>query len=187
LLGFAWLTHAGEFDMLYVAPAAQRRGLALQMIRQLEETAAQAGVVALHAWASHVARPVFEQAGYAVLQPNTVTRDGETLENWLMAKGGWQEPASKERIMSPELVINLVQNALYILIIVSAPVLLVSLVVGLLVSVLQAATQINEMTLTFIPKLLAMFLVLVLAGPWMLNTLVEYTTRLFQSIPSVIG
>jgi flagellar biosynthetic protein FliQ len=93
----------------------------------------------------------------------------------------------KERIMSPELVINLVQNALYILIIVSAPVLLVSLVVGLLVSVLQAATQINEMTLTFIPKLLAMFLVLVLAGPWMLNTLVEYTTRLFQSIPSVIG
>ncbi|BBF84624.1 flagellar biosynthesis protein FliQ [Aquitalea magnusonii] len=89
--------------------------------------------------------------------------------------------------MSPELVINLVQNALYILIIVSAPVLLVSLVVGLLVSVLQAATQINEMTLTFIPKLLAMFLVLVLAGPWMLNTLVEYTTRLFQSIPTVIG
>ncbi|MBA4708502.1 flagellar biosynthetic protein FliQ [Aquitalea sp. FJL05] len=89
--------------------------------------------------------------------------------------------------MSPELVINIVQNALYILIIVSAPVLLVSLVVGLLVSVLQAATQINEMTLTFIPKLLAMFLVLVLAGPWMLNTLVEYTTRLFQSIPSVIG
>ena len=89
--------------------------------------------------------------------------------------------------MSPEMVINLVQNALYILIIVSAPVLLVSLVVGLLVSVLQAATQINEMTLTFIPKLLAMFLVLVLAGPWMLNTLVEYTTRLFQSIPSVIG
>jgi len=89
--------------------------------------------------------------------------------------------------MSPELVINIVQNALYVLIIVAAPVLLVSLVVGLLVSVLQAATQINEMTLTFIPKLLAMFLVLVLAGPWMLNTLVEYTVRLFQSIPSVIG
>ncbi|AAQ60792.1 flagellar biosynthesis protein FliQ [Chromobacterium violaceum] len=89
--------------------------------------------------------------------------------------------------MSPELVISIVQNALYILIIVSAPVLLTSLLVGLLVSVLQAATQINEMTLTFIPKLLAMFLVLVLAGPWMLNTLIEYTTRLFQSIPNVIG
>ncbi|OVE45648.1 flagellar biosynthetic protein FliQ [Chromobacterium violaceum] len=85
------------------------------------------------------------------------------------------------------MVISIVQNALYILIIVSAPVLLTSLLVGLLVSVLQAATQINEMTLTFIPKLLAMFLVLVLAGPWMLNTLIEYTTRLFQSIPNVIG
>lgn len=89
--------------------------------------------------------------------------------------------------MGPELVINIVQNALYVLIIVAAPILLVSLLVGLLVSVLQAATQINEMTLTFIPKLLAMFLVLVLAGPWMLNTLIEYTTRLFKSIPNVIG
>ncbi|WP_046157819.1 flagellar biosynthesis protein FliQ [Chromobacterium vaccinii] len=89
--------------------------------------------------------------------------------------------------MSPELIISIVQNALYILIIVSAPVLLTSLLVGLLISILQAATQINEMTLTFIPKLLAMFLVLVLAGPWMLNTLIEYTTRLFQSIPGVIG
>ncbi|AXK39790.1 flagellar biosynthesis protein FliQ [Crenobacter cavernae] len=89
--------------------------------------------------------------------------------------------------MSPEYVINLVQNALYILIIVSAPVLAVSLLVGLLVSILQAATQINEMTLTFIPKLLAMFLVLVLAGPWMLNTLVDYTVRLYQGIPGAIG
>ncbi|KIA79471.1 MULTISPECIES: flagellar biosynthesis protein FliQ [Chromobacterium] len=89
--------------------------------------------------------------------------------------------------MSPELVISIMQNALYILIIVSAPVLLTSLLVGLLISILQAATQINEMTLTFIPKLLAMFLVLVLAGPWMLNTLMEYITRLFQSIPNVIG
>ncbi|OWY39526.1 flagellar biosynthetic protein FliQ [Xenophilus sp. AP218F] len=89
--------------------------------------------------------------------------------------------------MSPELVISIIQNALYVLIIVAAPVLLVSLLVGLLVSILQAATQINEMTLTFIPKLLAMFLVLVLAGPWMLETMIEYTTRLFQSIPNVIG
>jgi flagellar biosynthetic protein FliQ len=89
--------------------------------------------------------------------------------------------------MSPELVINIVQNALYVLIIVAAPVLLVSLLVGLLVSVLQAATQINEMTLTFIPKLLALFVTLVLAGPWMINTLVDYTVRLFQSIPNAIG
>lgn len=89
--------------------------------------------------------------------------------------------------MGPELVINIVQNALYVLIIVAAPVLLVSLLVGLLVSVLQAATQINEMTLTFIPKLLALFVTLVLAGPWMINTLIDYTVRLYQSIPNAIG
>ena len=89
--------------------------------------------------------------------------------------------------MTPEMVINLVQNALFILIIVAAPMLLVALGVGLLVSVFQAATQINEMTLTFIPKLLAMFLVLVLAGPWMLRTLIEYTTRLLSSIPNMMG
>ncbi|MBV8047828.1 MAG: flagellar biosynthesis protein FliQ [Paludibacterium sp.] len=89
--------------------------------------------------------------------------------------------------MTPELVINIVQNALYVLILISAPVLLVSLVVGLFVSIMQAATQINEMTLTFIPKLLALFLTLVLAGPWMLNTLIDYTVRLFKSIPNVIG
>lgn len=89
--------------------------------------------------------------------------------------------------MSPEFIVNLVQNALFVLIIVTAPVLLTSLLVGLLVSILQAATQINEMTLTFIPKLLAMFLVMVLAGPWMLNTLVDYTVRLFQNIPHAIG
>ncbi|GGY11080.1 flagellar biosynthesis protein FliQ [Paludibacterium paludis] len=89
--------------------------------------------------------------------------------------------------MSPESVVNLMQGGMYMLIIVSAPVLLVSLLVGLLVSVLQAATQINEMTLTFIPKLLALFLTLVLAGPWMINTLIDYTTRLYHSIPSMIG
>lgn len=89
--------------------------------------------------------------------------------------------------MGPELVVNIIQGALYLLIIVSAPLLVTSLLVGLLVSILQAATQINEMTLTFIPKLLAMFLVLVLAGPWMLNTMVDYTVRLFQNIPHSIG
>lgn len=91
LLAFAWLTQAGELDMLYVAPWAQRRGLALQMIRHLESTAAAAGVTALHAWASHVAKPVLEEAGYVVVRPNCVERDGISLENWLMAKGGWQE------------------------------------------------------------------------------------------------
>ena len=89
--------------------------------------------------------------------------------------------------MTPELVINIVQNALFMLIVISAPILGISLVVGLLVSILQAATQINEMTLTFIPKLLAMFVVLLVAGPWMLNTLMDYTIRLFNSIPGVEG
>ncbi len=89
--------------------------------------------------------------------------------------------------MNAEWVITLVQNGMYILMLICAPVLGVSLLVGLLISVLQAATQINEMTLTFIPKLLALFITLVLAGPWMLNTLLDYTTRLFRSIPSVIG
>lgn len=89
--------------------------------------------------------------------------------------------------MSPEIVVNIVQNALYMLILVSAPVLLVSLTVGLFISVLQAATQLNEMTLTFIPKLLALFVTLVLAGPWMLETLTDYTVRLFKSIPNIIG
>ena len=89
--------------------------------------------------------------------------------------------------MTPEFVINLVQNALFMLIVVSAPIMAVALLVGLLVSVLQAATQINEMTLTFIPKLLAMFLVLVLAGPWMMTTLVEFLQRSLLSIPTAVG
>jgi putative acetyltransferase len=97
LLGFAWLAQTGEFDMLYVAPEAQHRGLGLQMIGRLEAIAAAAGVTALHAWVSHVARPVFEQAGYVMCRANTVTRDGVELENWLMAKGGWQEPVSTRR------------------------------------------------------------------------------------------
>ena len=89
--------------------------------------------------------------------------------------------------MTPELVINIVQNALFMLIVISAPILGISLVVGLLVSILQAVTQINELSLTFIPKLLAMFVVLLVAGPWMLNTLMDYTIRLFNSIPGVVG
>ncbi len=70
---------------------------------------------------------------------------------------------------------------------VSAPLLVTALVVGLAVSVLQAATQINEMTLSFIPKLLAMVAALVVAGPWMLATLTDYIQRTLTSIPNVIG
>jgi len=69
----------------------------------------------------------------------------------------------------------------------AAPMLVTSLVIGLFVSVLQAATQINEMTLSFIPKLLGTFLALVIAGPWMLTFFVDYLRRLFESIPGAIG
>ena len=70
---------------------------------------------------------------------------------------------------------------------VAAPMLLAALIVGLVISVLQAATQVNESTLSFIPKLVAAFLILLLAGPWMLQLLVDYIRRLFESIPQLIG
>ena len=89
--------------------------------------------------------------------------------------------------MTPDLVVNLVQQALQVGILVAAPMLLAVLVAGLIVSVFQAATQINEMTLPFVPKLLALFAAAVLAGPWMLGLMVDFTRRLFSSIPGVVG
>lgn len=89
--------------------------------------------------------------------------------------------------MTPESVITIGQQAVEITLLVSAPLLLSALAVGLLVSIFQAATQINEMTLSFIPKLLVMFIVLVVGGPWMLNLLMDYTRRLFISIPGLVG
>ena len=82
-------------------------------------------------------------------------------------------------------VLSLVQEAMWITFLVSAPLLLVTLVVGLVIAVLQAATQINEMTLSFIPKLVALFATLVVAGPWMLSILADYTQRLFERIPQL--
>jgi len=89
--------------------------------------------------------------------------------------------------MSPEAVINLARSAVEITLLTSAPLLLAALVVGLTVSVFQAATQINEMTLSFIPKLAAVFVALVIAGPWMLTVLTDFMRRLFTSIPTLIG
>lgn len=89
--------------------------------------------------------------------------------------------------MTPESVMSVGQQALEVTILVSAPLLLTALAVGLLVSVFQAATQINEMTLSFIPKLLATFLVLVVAGPWMLTMMMDYTRRLYSGIPGMVG
>ena len=89
--------------------------------------------------------------------------------------------------MDPQQVFNAGQQGLYILLIVSAPILLSMLLIGLIVSIFQAATQINEATLTFVPKVLGVVAVLGLAGPWMLTTLVEYLQRTLQSIPSAVG
>ena len=89
--------------------------------------------------------------------------------------------------MTPEGFVTIGQQAIEVTILVSAPLLLAALAVGLLVSIFQAATQINEMTLSFIPKLLVMFITLAVAGPWMLNVLMDYTRRLFASIPGLIG
>ncbi|MDO8419217.1 MAG: flagellar biosynthesis protein FliQ [Rubrivivax sp.] len=79
------------------------------------------------------------------------------------------------------------QNGLTVLLMVAAPVLGVVLVVGLVVSIFQAATQINEATLSFVPKIVAAAAVLGIAGPWMVTTLVEYLQSVLQSIPSAVG
>ncbi|KXS33727.1 MAG: Flagellar biosynthetic protein FliQ [Candidatus Gallionella acididurans] len=89
--------------------------------------------------------------------------------------------------MSPESVMTLAQQAMELTLMVSAPLLLSALVIGLVVSIFQAATQINEQTLSFIPKLLGMFVVLMLTGSWMIGMLVDYVQRLFGNIPWMIG
>lgn len=88
--------------------------------------------------------------------------------------------------MTPETVVTIGQQALQMTILVSAPLMLAGLVTGLLVSIFQAATSINEMTLTFIPKLIVIFIVLILAGPWMIDTMTSYMRELFTSIPQLI-
>ena len=79
------------------------------------------------------------------------------------------------------------QEALVVLLTVAAPMLLTILLVGVVVSVLQAATQLHEATLSFVPKIIAAVVVLAVAGPWMMTTLVEYLQRVLQSIPSAVG
>jgi flagellar biosynthetic protein FliQ len=89
--------------------------------------------------------------------------------------------------MTPETVMTIAQRALEMTVMLAAPLLLVALAVGLLVGIFQAATQINEMTLSFIPKLIGMATAMLVAGPWMLKQLVNYTRMLIESIPSLIG
>jgi len=87
--------------------------------------------------------------------------------------------------MTPESVMNLGRDAMEITLLVAGPILLVVLLIGLMVSVFQAATQINEATLSFIPKLVGVCLTLVIAGPWMLTTMVDYMRLVLTSIPSM--
>jgi flagellar biosynthetic protein FliQ len=89
--------------------------------------------------------------------------------------------------MDSQQVFTLGQQGLYMLLSVSAPILLTVLAVGLVVSVFQAATQIHEQTLSFVPKVVAAVAVLAATGPWMLTSLVEYLQRTLQAIPSVVG
>jgi flagellar biosynthetic protein FliQ len=89
--------------------------------------------------------------------------------------------------MDAQQVLSTGQQGLTLLLMVAAPVLLVVLVVGLVVSIFQAATQINEATLSFVPKIVAAVVVLGVAGPWMLSTLVEYIQRTLQAIPGAVG
>lgn len=89
--------------------------------------------------------------------------------------------------MTPEMVIDVGRQALMVMVLLSAPVLLTALAIGLVIGMVQAATQIQEMTLSFIPKLLGMFAALAIVGHWMLGLMVEYTLRLYDSIPGLIG
>ena len=89
--------------------------------------------------------------------------------------------------MTPQMVLTFGREALMLLLMVSLPVLLSVLVVGLVVSIFQAVTQINENTLSFVPKLIAAVLVFAVAGPWMLTTVVDFIRRTIENIPNALG
>ena len=89
--------------------------------------------------------------------------------------------------MTPSTVIEIGRHAIEITLLVSAPLFIAALATGLIVSVFQAATQINEATLSFVPKLVVMFVTLLVAGPWMITVMTDYMRRLFEAIPGMIG
>jgi flagellar biosynthetic protein FliQ len=88
--------------------------------------------------------------------------------------------------MTPESVMTMGRTAMEVTLMVSAPLLLVALIIGLIVSIFQAATQINEATLSFIPKLVGIFVALIVAGPWMLSVMLDYMRNVFNGIPGMI-
>ncbi len=89
--------------------------------------------------------------------------------------------------MTPDTVIDIAQQAMTVMVMLAAPLLISALLIGLVIGMFQAATQINEMTLSFIPKLLGLIFVLFAMGPWLLNLIIDYTRRLITDIPSLIG
>ncbi|MBL8488711.1 MAG: flagellar biosynthesis protein FliQ [Rhodocyclaceae bacterium] len=89
--------------------------------------------------------------------------------------------------MTPSTVIEIGRHAIEITLLVSAPLFVAALATGLIVSIFQAATQINEATLSFVPKLVVMFVTLLVAGPWMITVMTDYMRRLFEAIPGMIG
>jgi flagellar biosynthetic protein FliQ len=89
--------------------------------------------------------------------------------------------------MTPDTVLDIGQRALEVTSLLAGAILMPALVVGLVVAMFQAATQINEMTLTFIPKLIIVVVVLMMAGPWMLQLITDFTIELFESVPELIG
>ncbi|MEM7365289.1 MAG: flagellar biosynthesis protein FliQ [Pseudomonadota bacterium] len=89
--------------------------------------------------------------------------------------------------MTPETVVRIAQEMLWLTSLLAAPLLLTALASGLLIGILQAATQIQEITVSFVPKLIAMAVALFVAGSWMLHLMIDYTRRLFESIPGIIG
>lgn len=89
--------------------------------------------------------------------------------------------------MTPESVMSIGRHAIEITLMIAAPMLLTALVIGLIVSIFQAATQINEATLSFIPKLVGIFIALIIAGPWMLSVMLDYMRGVFSGIPNLTG
>ena len=89
--------------------------------------------------------------------------------------------------MTPESVMTMGRHAMEVALMIAAPMLLGALAIGLVVSIFQAATQINEMTLSFIPKLVGILVALVVAGPWIMTVLLDYMREMFEGIPGMIG
>lgn len=89
--------------------------------------------------------------------------------------------------MSPETVISIAENGIYVTLLISAPLLLIALIIGLVVSIFQATTQIQEQTLAFVPKIVGVLIGVIFFGPWMLSHMLSYATNIFSNLTRFIG